>query len=197
MYSIQVQSVLYHNKKEDILKSLASLSNAADIFKKDVKNSGEVTVSYGDASKTPIFKAAEIEEFKKSFPGLNIKYTYFDENTGSAKGHNKLAEQNESEFMIIMNPDVIMSPRCIKVLIEPFTRSKMKAGITEARQTPIEHPKSFNKETYETGWATTACAMFRTEDFEKLGGFDAESFFLYCDDVDFSWRMRLLKKKIY
>jgi GT2 family glycosyltransferase len=29
-----------------------------------------------------------------------------------------------------------------------------------------------------------------------VGGFDAETFFMYCDDVDFSWRVRLAGFKI-
>jgi GT2 family glycosyltransferase len=32
--------------------------------------------------------------------------------------------------------------------------------------------------------------------FRDLDGFDAQTFFLYCDDVDFSWRVRLLGKKV-
>ena len=50
--------------------------------------------------------------------------------------------------------------------------------------------------TQETKWATTACAMISRKVFDMLGGFDADSFFLYCDDVDFSWRARLKGYKI-
>ena len=32
--------------------------------------------------------------------------------------------------------------------------------------------------------------------FERLEGFDADTFFLYCDDVDFSWRVRLAGYKV-
>jgi GT2 family glycosyltransferase len=69
-------------------------------------------------------------------------------------------------------------------------------GAAEARQLPIEHPKDYDCATGETGWATGACMMVPTALAKALGGFDAESFFLYCDDVDLSWRIRLAGLKI-
>jgi GT2 family glycosyltransferase len=33
--------------------------------------------------------------------------------------------------------------------------------------------------------------MIPRDILQKLNGFDADTFFLYCDDVDFSWRTRL------
>jgi GT2 family glycosyltransferase len=33
--------------------------------------------------------------------------------------------------------------------------------------------------------------LLRAVTFSELGGFDADTFFLYCDDVDLSWRARL------
>ena len=33
--------------------------------------------------------------------------------------------------------------------------------------------------------------MVPLEVIRGLGGFDSDTFFLYCDDVDFSWRVRL------
>ena len=32
--------------------------------------------------------------------------------------------------------------------------------------------------------------------FRELGGFDADTFFMYCEDVDLSWRVRLAGKKV-
>lgn len=34
--------------------------------------------------------------------------------------------------------------------------------------------------------------MLRNADFHRAGGFDASSFFMYCDDVDLSWRIRAM-----
>ena len=33
--------------------------------------------------------------------------------------------------------------------------------------------------------------MIRAELLQQIGGFDGDSFFMYGDDVDFSWRARL------
>jgi len=63
--------------------------------------------------------------------------------------------------------------------------------LVEARQLPVEHPKDYNTTTGETGWATTACALIPTTLIKSIDGFDNSSFFLYCDDVDLSWRIRL------
>jgi len=47
-----------------------------------------------------------------------------------------------------------------------------------------------------TSWSSTAFAMFRRSVFDEVGGFDADTFFLYCDDVDFSWNIRMRGYKL-
>src|SRR5699024_7578011 len=64
------------------------------------------------------------------------------------------------------------------------------------RQTPLEHAKEYDKTTGETEWASTACTIFRTNVYKEINGFDDDTFFLYCDDLDFSWRVRLAGYKI-
>ena len=68
--------------------------------------------------------------------------------------------------------------------------------MVEAKQLPIEHPKDYDRATGETSWAATACALLPADLLERLGGFDAETFFLYCDDVDLSWRVRLAGRTV-
>jgi len=195
--TLQIQSVIYHNEKESLLRALQSLANAVRVNRNTGKELGEVFVCYGDASSEPIYTEDEIAELKEKFGEFfTFRYTYFHENTGSAKGHNRLGETCTADYMMIMNPDVVVCPRLFSGMLEPLLDPESNAGMVEARQTPVEHPKEYNRKTLETDWSATACAMFSTETFRALSGFDSDTFFLYCDDVDFSWRVRLLGKKL-
>lgn len=105
-----------------------------------------------------------------------------------------MAENTQADFMMIMNPDVILEPQCLCKLLKAIENKNV--GMVEARQTPLEHAKAYNKMTGETEWASTACTIFKTSVYNEIGGFDADTFFLYCDDLDFSWRVRLAGYKI-
>ena len=196
--SIQIQSVLYLNQQSSLKRALYSIANAVRVNKSSDLKVGSITVCYGDASPKRLFDNQEVLSLKKEFSDLfEFKYEFFNENTGSAKGHNTLAKDCNSEYMLIMNPDVILCPKFFEKIIAPFVNDTSNTvGMTEARQTPVEHPKCYDRKTLETDWATTACALFKTEDFNAIDGFDYKTFFLYCDDLDFSWRIRLLGKKI-
>ena len=117
---------------------------------------------------------------------------FYDENQGSAKGQNTLFDLRDrnSDYVFVMNPDVYVCPDVFWELLSPF-ESSPRVGIVEARQIPLEHPKKFDPVDGSTSWASGACMMIRAELLQQIGGFDGDSFFMYCDDVDFSWRTRL------
>lgn len=186
--SIQIQSVLYHNEFTAIKRAVESLARATELAI-SAGVCSKVKLRFGDSSSLPSFSEAQLTTLNASGLGaLTIEYVYFNSNIGSARGHNTLAKACEADFLLIQNPDIVISPRTLESLLTPFTLPGI--GMTEAKQLPIEHPKDYNPITGETGWATTACSMIPTPLFNQLNGFDAESFFLYCDDVDFSWLVR-------
>ena len=194
--TLQIQSVIYENEKKSLEKALYAIRTAALADLRADKRLDKLVVCYGDASAEPIFDKEEVEELKKMFKDVfEFRYIFFDENTGSAKGHNLMGETCECEYMLIMNPDVILSSDIFEQMFKPFEADE-RVGMVEARQTPIEHSKDYDKVTGETEWATTACALFTKKLFDQLQGFDYETFFLYCDDLDFSWRVRLAGYKI-
>jgi GT2 family glycosyltransferase len=192
--SVRVQSVLYNLPLKNIERSLVYLDNAA----RNAKANGSVKqifVAYGDCSPVRTFTEEMLADFRSRFTHLSgIEYSFFDANLGSAAGHNRLLMSATTDLLMILNPDILPSPTLFEELIADL--GKPQVGLVEARQIPIEHPKDFDLETGETSWASTACAMGPTRLFHELGGFDADTFFLYCDDVDFSWRVRLAGYKV-
>jgi len=111
-------------------------------------------------------------------------------NNGFARGVNLLARQGEAEFMFMLNPDAELEDGCLELLLER-AKTDPAIGICEARQQPREHPKTYDPKTGETTWCTGAAILVRRKAFEAVGGFDDRIFFMYCEDIDFSWKLWL------
>ena len=191
---IRVQSVLYNLDFEHIVRALEYLDNAALNIRR-CGGADHVHVAYGDCSPHRTMDASLVQDLRLRFSNLSdISYRYFDANLGSARGHNRLLQEAPSDLLMILNPDVLVSPTIFGELVTGLTDPGV--GLVEARQIPIEHPKDYDLFTGETSWASTACAMCATALLRELQGFDADSFFLYCDDVDLSWRVRLAGYKV-
>jgi GT2 family glycosyltransferase len=194
---IRVHSVLYANEPDRIAQTVAHLNRAADlaIAAGALKS---VTLVYGDSSPEPVLDDEQLANIKNSCYALRyVQHVDFKANLGSAKGHNTLIAHAEASIVdgqpvdavLIMNPDVMLAPDALIELARPLANKHI--GLVEARQLPIEHPKEYDRLTGDTEWATTACAIIPMKVLRELNGFDSDTFFLYCDDVDFSWRARL------
>lgn len=193
---IQIQMILYNNTIKEIEKTIISISNAVRVYQNNESEKGfAFSVVCGDSSKKKSLCCDDSLWIKKELGNeIDFEYKFFDFNSGYGKGHNILAKDCDVEYMLIINPDVILSPRFFVEMLEPFKDEK--TGMVEARQTPVEHQKEYDIDTMETEWATGACILVKTDIFHQLDGFDSEHFFMYCEDVDFSWRLRLLGYKI-
>ena len=100
-------------------------------------------------------------------------------NNGFARGMNLLS-----------NPDTEIRSGCLEHLLAR-AESDARIGICEARQTPREHPKAVEGATGETTWCSGAAALIRRKAFVEAGTFDEVLYFMYCEDVDLSWKMWL------
>jgi hypothetical protein len=186
-----VQTVLYGHSLEEVRRWVVGVANAVRVERaRGVV--GPVSLRIGDSSPGRTLSQLQVEQMCEEFEPwgvIGVAYEHFEANLGSAGGHNRLFELDGAPYFLILNPDAMASPFLLGELLAAAQDTTV--GIAEARQLPLEHPKAYDLRTGDTSWASGAGCLVRSEVFAQLGGYDAESFFLYCDDVDLSWRVRL------
>lgn len=192
---LQIHSVLYGTAVDDVRRSVRALSRAVE----QARAAGllsTVTLRFGDCSPTPVFSDESRNTLRCDHPSLtDIEVQFFGANLGSAAGHNRLLEVLDCDYVLIVNPDTVVAPNCLIEMFAPFA-ARSDVGLVEAGQLPFEHPKDYDPSTGETSWASTACALVPASVIAQVGGFDSDTFFLYCDDVDWSWRIRLSGRRL-
>lgn len=121
---------------------------------------------------------------------------FFDkcvDNLGFGISHNRLMREaffgSESDLYLCLNHDTIVDPYCF-VEAYDFFRSNGQNTLFEAVQTPMEHPKPYDPLSGLTPWCSGAAMFISRSVFLQTNGFD-ENMFMYCEDVDLSWRVRL------
>jgi hypothetical protein len=113
-------------------------------------------------------------------------------NIGFGRSHNRLMAQafdDGAMYYLVLNADGFLHPEALHRLVECAERHKGLA-LVEARRFPNEHPKIYDFKTLETPWCSAACLLIPRRFYAEIGGFD-EGFFVFCEDVDLSWRARL------
>lgn len=190
---IKVQTIFYHTDWSSIDKFFNSM------MAQELAGEVEILLHVGDCSEGALLTGQTLAFWEGELAKSNVRfeYTFFGDNLGFARGNNALFRQipPPGEQLLLVNPDAVI-PFHLVSRLRAFAERNTAYGIIEARQIPLEHPKAFDLVTYETGWATGACALYKVEAFEKCDGFD-ENFFMYCEDVDISWRIRAAGYKVY
>ncbi len=188
--TLQIQTILYRNTRADVFRFIESMAAAIRSGQDSGRISGGVALRVGDCSPTPCLTDSDLSTMRDHLVGrARLEYHFFDENLMTARGHNTLASlRGDEEVLIVVNPDTYASPNLLTRLLEALDDPRV--GEAEARQVPLEHPKAFDQKTGDTSWSSTCCVALRVSAFAEVNGFDAVHFPLYCDDVDFSWRLR-------
>jgi GT2 family glycosyltransferase len=192
--SVSIQSILYATGFDAFRKAVEAAGNAAS-HAVDLGAVSEWSYATGDCSPSPALNPAQVKELVAlcALRGGVFTYEFFDANLGHGGGHNRLARGSASELILFLNPDGVLAPNALSELARSLTEG---VGLTDARQIPLEHPKWFDARTGDQSWASGACLLAVRQVFDDAGGFDHDNFFMYGDDVDLSWRVRLTGQRV-
>ncbi len=185
---LRVQIVVHGNDFDSLARCVQSVDAASRAVVEDGLVSS-VHIAIGDNTAIRALSSSDIGDLESmlSRESTSLSYVHLDKNQGFGATHNCIAANAAEAVLLFLNPDTYLSPGCISQMIAKLEDSQV--GLVEARQIPMEHPKEYDPETGDTPWASGCCLMIRTETFRDVGGFD-DVFFLYCEDVDLSWRVR-------
>lgn len=188
---ISVGVVIYKNSIEELTTLLFSIS-AAKKYLKNYRSDATVEIFFCDNGDVAHSFFEELKEKTEE------KFQVYQSggNLGSAKAHNLLmkeAFEKKSLAYISVNPDGFFHYRCLEEFAK-LSDEYNHCALIEAKIMPAEYAKFYDPETLETKWCSSACLWIPSEIFALTGGFDKE-FFLYCDDVDFSWRVQEVGRK--
>jgi GT2 family glycosyltransferase len=133
------------------------------------------------------------EEAEKALGSFKILRQ--SENLGFARACNVGAAAMNGDLVFLLNIDTELESSALGHFYNSLRSGDTGFGAWEFRQFPYEHPKIYNPVTGEISWASGAALIVKRNIFDLLGGFDT-NFYMYTDDVDISWRIRLEGYKI-
>lgn len=153
-------------------------------------------------------------------------FYWINENYGLGFGNNnnvifnfckKNLNMNDSDYFLIVNPDVLISANEVDILLNSmeidnisiaainlFKDKSFSIYDNSIRKFPTlshfvksflgaENSSILDKEHIKNScyvdWASGSFLAFTSKHYEKLGGFD-ERYFMYCEDIDICWRSK-------
>lgn len=158
-----------------------------------------------------------VEFVREHFPTVEIIQN--SENGGFAKGYNDALKLVDSEFYLLLNSDIEVTPNWVEPLLKKmedhtvagcqpkvlsfhdktsFEHAGASGGFLDRNYFPFcrgrileqfEKDKGQYDGEAEIFWATGAALLIRSELYHKAGGLD-EYFFAHMEEIDLCWRLK-------
>ncbi len=152
-----------------------------------------------------------VDRARKNFPWIQLIEA--GRNLGFAAGNNLGIRQSSSDYVLLLNSDVIVHPGFVDAVLQPFADKPRLASVAAVMvfRTNPHLIASAGIEVYTNGLAmdhglgrpvesiagqvpvfgsSAGATAYRRTSLEDVGLFP-ESFFMYLEDVDLAWRLRL------
>ena len=129
-------------------------------------------------------------------------------NLGFAEGNNLAIEHAKGELLLLINNDTWVEKNFLEQLVEELhSRNLDVIGpreadyITKAKRKkysshidPLGHPVYLYDSEKPNFYLTGVCLLFKKSLYKEIGGFDS-NFFMYCEEIDWFWRLQMSNKK--
>ncbi|MFH0814749.1 MAG: glycosyltransferase family 2 protein [Candidatus Falkowbacteria bacterium] len=160
-----------------------------------------------------------IDFLKENYP--QIRVVRHEDNVGFAKAHNQAIHWTKSEYVLCLNQDIVLEPKCLEQLVQ-FMENHKEAGVATPKLLRLQNDektnyidsvglrifKNYKVEDIAQGELDNgkyeideevfgfsgACPILRREALEDVRyekEFFDEDFFSYQEDIDLSLRMRM------
>lgn len=189
----------------------AMLANVMSALSKQTYKNFEVVV-IDNNSRDDSWRAAE----NLPFPCRLVRLS---SNTGFASANNFAVKNHvNAEWLFLLNPDAYPEPECLEIAVQNISQTPgidcFACSLIDANDPSrldglgdTYHISGLHWRTghgalcditpthpVEVFSACAAAAIYRTETYRQLGGFD-ETYFAYSEDVDLGFRLRLIEGK--
>jgi GT2 family glycosyltransferase len=194
--------------------SAAYLPHCLDSLSAQTNQNFEVIIVDNDSKDNSVLKLNE------NYPNLNLRVEILESNKGFAVANNVGARLARGRWLALLNADAFPEPDWLEQLMEAidknpeftfFASRQIQANAPDlldgtgdayhvsglAWRQNYNHPVSkYGIQPGEVFSACAAAALYLRDDFIKVGGFD-EDYGSYFEDVDLSFRLRLIGGRCY
>jgi hypothetical protein len=152
---------------------------------------------------------SSVEFTKENYSWVRVVQN--DTNAGFAGGNNLGIQNARGAYILLLNSDTWCENDFLEKIVASFHENGCDVlGVTETEY-ENHHYKHYIMSLDPFGYFVTikndidnvepfyisgACVFFPKTLYQETGGLDAD-FFMYCEEIDWFWRLHLFKKKVY